>query len=81
MYIVVSTTAPADYSATSAVLTFDESTSRSCGSIPIILDDIIESEEFFSVSISTTERDVILSRGTLVRVTITDSSGKRRIAM
>ena len=52
-------TSPADFSAVSADLTFDESTSRSCVDIPVEDDDIVENPDVFTVEIGGDDPDVV----------------------
>ena len=53
--------ADADYTSSTETLTFDGSTSLQCVNIPIIEDVILEENERFTVSITTTDTDVILN--------------------
>ena len=52
-------TSPADFSAVSADLTFDESTSRACVGIPVEDDDIVENPDVFTVEIGGDDPDVV----------------------
>ena len=52
-------TSPADFSAVSADLTFDESTSRACVDIPVEDDDIVENPDVFTVEIRGGDPDVV----------------------
>jgi hypothetical protein len=57
----VSTGSNADYTSSSVTLTFDASNTLECVRIPINDDDDLEPNEMFTVSLTTTEPDVILN--------------------
>ena len=61
----------------SAVLTFAPSVSggRECGSFTIPDDIIVESEEVFSLELTTMDQDVVFFNGRSAEVTVTDNDG------
>ena len=71
-------TSPADFSAVSADLTFDESTSKACVDIPVEDDIAVENPENFTVVLSGGDPviDFIPSTST---VTIIDNDGKSKL--
>ena len=69
-------TAPDDYTSVENVLTFSPGVNESCTTIiPIVDDSVLESDEVFSVTLSTTDSDVSLDPASAT-VTILDNDGK-----
>ena len=69
-------TAPDDYTSVENVLTFSPGVNESCTTIiPIVDDSVLESNEVFSVTLSTTDSDVSLDPISAT-VTILDNDGK-----
>ena len=69
-------TAPDDYTSVENVLTFSPGVNQSCTTIiPIVDDSVLESDEVFSVTLSTTDSDVSLDPISAT-VTILDNDGK-----
>lgn len=72
--MLISHSANVDYDSIMETLMFDSSTSRQCEDIPITDDDILENDEQFTVTLTTSDDGVELDpeRGTVV---IEDSTG------
>ena len=69
-------TAPDDYTSVENVLTFSPGVNESCTTVfPIVDDSVLESDEVFSVTLSTTDSDVSLDPASAT-VTILDNDGK-----
>ena len=69
-------TAPDDYTLVENVLTFSPGVNESCTTIiPIVDDSVLENDEVFSVTLSTTDSDVSLDPASAT-VTILDNDGK-----
>ena len=69
-------TAPDDYTSVENVLTFSPGVNESCTTVfPIVDDSVLESNEVFSVTLSTTDSDVSLDPISAT-VTILDNDGK-----
>ena len=67
--------APSDYTTVSMDLTFNSGTTNQTVMIPIIGDNVVESTESFTVSLTSADSAVILNPSTTT-VTIQDDDGK-----
>ena len=76
MYLLL--TAPGDYNAVSRILTFSPSMSRQCVDFTGREDGIVEPNENFTVTLTTTGDDVVLDPDVAV-VTIVEGVGKPRV--
>ena len=61
-----------DYAGGDAVVTLDERTSQSCHTIGTFLDDILENNETFTVTLSSEDDAVMFSSPQSITVTILD---------
>ena len=75
IYYIVSPTAAIDYATVTAQLTFQATVALQCSSISIVDDNILESDEVFSVQLSTLDPDVNLTTSTAT-VTIENNDGE-----
>ena len=64
-----------DYSSISVTLTFDETSTRACSNISIVDDGIYEGTESFTVTLDSTDFEVILEPHT-GSITITDNDSR-----
>ena len=67
-----SATSPADFSAVSIELQFNKTTSKACTDIPITDDSIIESQENFTLMMTSNDIGVIINMSEVLTITISD---------
>ena len=64
-----------DFSSTEVILTFEPGEIVQCGSIVIANDSILENPETFSVTLNTTDPDVIITIPDSASITIRNDDG------